>query len=139
MRFSELVHEIIRLGDASRTYWDRELPKHHAHYPVIGAGENPVPPPPEDAQIETLLKSEPDDQLFALALLMYVGRGDFSADHLQPAYQDVKEVLASRDLAIGQLTANKALAEYLTDALDEIHKRRIDLDSLSFANTATVG
>jgi hypothetical protein len=33
MKLSEAVREVIRLGDASRAYWDRELPKHHPHYP----------------------------------------------------------------------------------------------------------
>ena len=40
MKLSELVRQVIRLGDASRAYWDRELPKHHPHYPVIRAGED---------------------------------------------------------------------------------------------------
>ena len=76
MRLSEVVREVIRLGDASRAYWDRELPKHHPHYPVIRAGEDSAPPSPEDAQIQALLKSLPENQLYALLLLTYVGRGD---------------------------------------------------------------
>src|SRR5437016_5874035 len=138
MKLSEVVRELIRLGDKSRAYWDRELPKHHPHYPVIRAGENSAPPPPEDAQIEALLKRLPEDQLYALILLTYVGRGDFSADHLLPAYQTMKEIFPSRDLAIAQMTGMKTLAEYLTDALEEIQKRHIDLDRLKFASTVAV-
>ena len=96
MKLSEAVQEVIRLGDASRAYWDRELPKHHPHYPVIRAGEDSAPPPPEDAQIQALLKSLPEDQLYALILLTYVGRGDFSADDLLPAYQTMKEIFPSK-------------------------------------------
>ena len=135
MKLSEVVREVIRLGDASRAYWDRELPKHHPHYPRILPGENPAPPPPEDAQIQAMLKSLPEYQVHALSLLTYVGRGDFSADHLMTAYQTIREILPSRDLAIAQITGQKTLAEYLTDALEEIHKRHIDLDSLEFAST----
>ncbi len=138
MKLSEAVREIIRLGDASRAYWDRELPKRHPHYPIIRAGEDSGPPPPEDAQIQALLESLPEDQLYALILLMYVGRGDFSADHLLPAYQTMKEMFPSKDLAIAQMTENWTLAEYLTDAMEEIEKRHIDLDSLKFTNTAGV-
>ena len=138
MKLSELIREVIRLGDASRAYWDRELPKHHPHYPLIRAGEDSAAPPPEDAQIQALLNSLPEDQLYALMLLTYVGRGDFSADHLEPAYQTVKEILPSRDLAIAQISAHKTLAEYLTDAMEEIRKRHIDLDDLKFASTVTV-
>lgn len=114
------------------------MPKHHPHYPVIHAGEVPAPPPPEDARIEALLKSLPEDQLYALLVLTYVGRGDFSADHLLPAYHTTKEAFPSKELAIAQMTGTSTLAEYLTDAIEEIQKRHIDLDQLEFASTVTV-
>jgi hypothetical protein len=138
MKLSELVQELIRLGNASRAYWDRELPKHHPHYPLIRAGEDSAPPPPEDAQIQALLKTLPDDQLYTLILLTYVGRGDFSADDLLPAYQTMKETFPSTDLAIAQMTGETTLAEYLTDAIEEIQKRHIDLDNLKFASALAV-
>jgi hypothetical protein len=138
MKLSEVVRQVIRLGDASRAYWDRELPKRHPDYPLIRAGEDSGPPPPEDAQIEALLKGLPEDQLYGLIVLMYVGRGDFSADHLLPAYQTMKETFPSKDLAIAQMTGKRTLAEYLTDALEQIEKRHIDLDRLTFTSTSTV-
>jgi hypothetical protein len=138
MKLSEVVREVIRLGDASRSYWDRELPKRHPHYPVIRAGEVSPPPPPEDAQILALLKGLPEDQLYALVILSYIGRGDFRADRLQPEYQTVREVLPSRDLAIAHLTGTNTLAEYLTDAMEEVQTRHIDLDNLRFASAVAV-
>jgi Protein of unknown function (DUF3775) len=138
MKLSEAVREVIRLGDVSRAYWDRELPKHHPHYPLIRAEEHSAPPPPEDAQIQSLLWSLPEDQLYAVILLTYVGRGDFSADDLLPAYQTMKETFPTKDLAIAQMTGNTSLAEYLTDAMEEVQKRHIDLDNLKFASTVAV-
>ncbi len=138
MKLSEAVRELIRLGDASRTYWDRELPKRHPRYPIIRAGEESPPPPPEDAEIESLLTSLPEDQLYTLILLMYVGAGRFSADRLLDAYQTMKETFYSKDLVIAQMTGMKALAEDMIDATDELRKRHIDLDSLTFANTLAV-
>ena len=90
------------------------------------------------ADIQALLKSLPEDQLYTLILLMYVGRGDFSADQLLSAYQTMKDTFPSKDLAIAQMTGKGTLAEYLTDALEEIQKRNIDLDSLKFTSTAGV-
>jgi hypothetical protein len=138
MKLSEVVREVIRLGDASRAYWDRELPKHHPHYPVIRTGEDSGPAPPEDAQLESLLKDLPEDQLYALILLTYVGRGDFSADHLLSAYKTIKENFPNKDLVIAQITGKMALAEYLADAIDELQNRHIDLDGLKFTSTAAV-
>jgi len=136
MKLSEVIREVIRLGDASRAYWDRELPKHHPHYPRVRPGEDSGPPPPEDQQIQTLLKNLPEDQLYALMVLTYVGRGDFSADRLVTAYGTIKDIFPSRELAIAQITGTNTLAEYLTDAMEEIQKRHIDLDSLKFVSTA---
>ncbi|MHB1561799.1 MAG: DUF3775 domain-containing protein [Isosphaeraceae bacterium] len=138
MKLSEAVREIIRLGNASRAYWDRELPRHHPHYPLIRAGETPVPPPPEDSKIQSLLTSLPEDQLYALILLTYVGRGDSRADDLPLAYRTMKEIFPSKDLAIAQMTGEVALAEYLTDAMEEIQRRHIDLDSIKFENAVAV-
>ena len=81
-----------------------------------------------------MLESLPVDQVYALILLTYVGCGDFSADHLMCAYRTMKEILPSKDVAIAQITGQKTLAEYLTDAMEEIQKRHIDLDSLEFAS-----
>lgn len=132
MKLSEAVREVIRLGDVSRAYWDRELPKHHPHYPLVRDGEEPVPPSPEDLQIQSLLEGLPKDQLYALVLLMYVGRGHYRADDLPTAYQTMKEALPSRAVAITHLMDCKTLAENLRDALEEIRKRHIDLDRVRF-------
>jgi hypothetical protein len=136
MKLSEAVREVIRLGDASRAYWDRELPKRHPKYPVIRAGEDSGPSPPEDAQIEALLKGLPAEQVYALITLMYLGRGDFDVDHVRPAYQTMRETFTTPELAIAQMTDSRPIAEYLSDALEEFRKRHIDLDSLKFAGMA---
>jgi hypothetical protein len=64
-----------------------------------------------------------------------VGRGDFRADDLLPAYQTMKETFPSENLAIAQMMGETALAEYLTDAMEEIQKRHIDLDRIAFDRT----
>lgn len=132
MKLSEVADKVIRLGEMSRAYWESELPKRHPYYPIIHAGEDLVSVSPEDTRIRELLKRLPDEQLYALVLLTYVGRGDYAADNLLTAYQSLKETFPSRDLAIAQLTGTETLAEYLTDAMDEVGKHGIDLNSLVF-------
>ncbi|QEH31881.1 hypothetical protein OJF2_03480 [Aquisphaera giovannonii] len=138
MTLSEVVGEIIRLGDASRAYWDRELPKDHPHYPLILDGEKQTPPPPEDAQILSILESLPEAQIYAVALLMYLGRGDFAADRIPSAIPRVKKMLPTKDLAIDQIMSQTALAEYLADAVAEARRRRIDLDDLASCDAVAV-
>lgn len=138
MKLSEIVNELIRLGDASQAYWERELPKYHPRYPLVYEGEQEVPPSPEDDQILALLTSLPDDQLYAVALLTYVGRGDFTADNLPRANRSVKERLPDKDVVLVHLTASKTLGEYLTDAMEECEKRHIDVDAIDLANELAV-
>jgi hypothetical protein len=135
MKLSEAVRAVIRLAEASQVYWDRELPKRHPHYPLIREGEDSGPPPPEDGQLEALLRSLPEEQIYALILLMYIGRGDFGTNHLMEDYRAMKETFEKPAMAIAQMTGKGTLAEYLTDGLAEIKKHHIDLDALSFAST----
>jgi hypothetical protein len=85
MKLSTVVQKVIRPGDASRAYWDRELPRHHPHYPVIGAGEKSAPVPSEDVKIKALLTRIPESHLHTIMLHAYVGRGDFRLGNLLPA------------------------------------------------------
>ncbi len=134
MKISEAVRKLIRLGEVSREYWDRELPKAFPRYPIVRPGEVDPPAPPEDAQIESLLKRLSEEQIYALILLMYIGRGSYSADKLVAAYENVKEKFFSKELAIAQMTSDIGLAEYLTDALSEMQKRHIDIDHMNLAS-----
>jgi hypothetical protein len=77
---------------------------------VILAEERSAPPPPEDARIQALLNSLPEEQLYAVALLTYVGRGDFTVDRVIPAYQTIGSADAEGNspavssLGLGQVT-----------------------------------
>jgi hypothetical protein len=105
---------------------------------VIHPREKPVPPPPEDAQIEALLGTLPEEQLYALALLTYVGRGDYTGDDLTAAYQTAREILPRRELAIAQIIEQKTLADYLADVMEELQKRHVDLDNLKLDSAVAV-
>lgn len=137
MKFSEVVREVVRLGNASLQYWDSELPKYHPQYPIIRAEDKEVSPPPEAAEIEALLRSLPEKQLYSLMLLAYLGRGDFDAGHLKIGLRRIKENFPENTLVIAQLMAEQTLSEYLTDAMEEVHKRHIDLDELAIEDAVT--
>jgi|SRR6266849_3937553 len=132
MRLSEAANEVVRLAEAIHTYWDRELPKRHPHYPLIRSGEDSGPPAPEEGRLQDFLKSLPPNQVYALVLLMYVGRGDEGIDHLAERYQTVKEAFETPEHAIAQMTSKRTLDEYLTDGLAEIKKGGIDMDRITW-------
>src|SRR5438094_974080 len=61
MKLSEVAEQVIRLGRAANDYWETELPKRHPDYPLVRPGEDSGPPPPEEAELRTLLNKLPED------------------------------------------------------------------------------
>jgi hypothetical protein len=133
MKLSETAAEVIDLAEAIRSYWNTELPKRHPHYPMISPGEDSGPPPPEKQELKNLLASLPEDEIYKLILLMYLGRGDFVIDDLAEQYETLRNRFAKPDRAIAQLMEKAPLADYLTAGLDELKKSGIDVDQLAFA------
>src|SRR5438067_8662212 len=103
MKLSETAAEVISLATAIHNYWDSELPKRHPNYPVIAPGEDSGPPPPEKSRLKSLLASLSEDDIYKLALLMYLGRGDFRTIDLAAHYEMLKERFPNPDWAISQL------------------------------------
>ena len=134
MKLSETANEAIALAEAIRSYWDRELPKRHPHYPVINPGEDDGPPPPEEKQLKELLSRLPPDDIYKLVLIMCLGRGDFGVEDLAGHYEDLKSTFAKPEWAIAQMMGKAPLADYLTDGLAELSNNHIDLDTLQFAS-----
>jgi hypothetical protein len=131
MKLSETANEVIALAESIRNYWDTELPKRHPDYPLVNPGEDSGPPPPEERKLKDLLTSLPEDAVYQLALIMYIGRGDFGTDDLAGHYEALKETFGKPDGAVSQMIEKASLADYLTDGLAELKKNGADVDHLT--------
>jgi hypothetical protein len=132
MSLSQAVSEVIALSTAIRKYWDTELPKRHPHYPVVAPGEDSGPAPPERDKLKDLLTKLPEELVYKIALLMYLGRGDFGTDDLATHYESLKQRYAKPEWAISQMMGKAPLADYLADGVAELKKSGIELDDLAF-------
>jgi len=130
MKLSEAVHEAVALAEKIRAYWDAELPKRHPGYPIIKPGEPTTPPPPEEGELRKLLSGLPEDDVYALALLMYVGRGDYERDDVSASLKEIRKTFDRPETAIAQMMQKAPLADYLRDGLDTLTRRGIDVDNL---------
>ncbi len=131
MKLSQLVPEVIRLSNAVGDYYDAELPKRLRDYPIMGPNEDEGPPPPEEEKLRELLDGLPDDTLYKLALLQYLGHGSFGADRLAAEYADVKETFGPRDAAVAVLAGDYSLGYYLSRALEKLKAAGIDVDRMN--------
>jgi hypothetical protein len=134
MKLSETAKEVIALAEAIRNYWDAELPKRHPDYPLVHPGEDSGPPPPEEKKLRDLLASLPEEDIYQLALIMHLGRGDFGTDDLAGHYETLKKTFGKPDWTVSQMVAKASLADYLTDGLAELKKHGIDVDHLTFTS-----
>lgn len=139
MRLSATIKEVIDLANAIQTYWDSELPKHHPQYPIIHLDEDSGPPPPEEQELNDFLANLPDDVVYKLLLIMYLGRGDFGTDDLAGSYETLKRTFGNPDHAASQMMEKAPLAYYLSDGLAELNKNGINPDHLNFSSVSAGG
>jgi hypothetical protein len=137
MKLSQTIAEVVALATAIQNYWNTELPKRHPHYPVVSLNEDSGPPPLEQAKLRNLLSSLPEEEIYALMLVMYVGRGDIGTDDLATHYEKLKERFPNPEWAISQMEGKAPLAEYLADGLAEFEKCGADVNQLAFSSVKT--
>jgi hypothetical protein len=135
MKLSEAVSKVIALARVIRTYWETELPRRHPDYPIVNPGEQPLAPPPEEKKLAKLFAGLPEDMVYQIGLLMYLGRGDFDIRELADHYKTVKENFDSPTALASQLIDKAPLADYLQDGLSELEKHNIDMDNLPLKPT----
>jgi hypothetical protein len=129
-KLSEVAARVIDLARQTRDYWDSELPKRHPDYPFVHPGEDSGPPPPQASQLQELLDELPEDIIYKLLLIMYLGRGDFATEDLSGSFEDLKKTFAKPEWAASQMMDKTPLADYLTDGLAELREHKIDVDKL---------
>ncbi|HVA48340.1 MAG TPA: DUF3775 domain-containing protein [Pirellulales bacterium] len=130
MQLSETVAKVIALATAIDDYWDIELPKRHANYPLVSPGEDSGPPPPEEQELSDLLTGLPEDQLYKLVLLAHLGRGGFGTDDLPGHYEDMVERFPTTEEAVAQMLGMGGLGDYLVDGQAKLEKSGTDIDHL---------
>src|SRR5262249_37871037 len=91
MKLSDIVAKVSSLNEAISDYWEAELPKRHPNYPLDNPGEEDGPPPPEEEELEEFLRSLPEDKIYQLLLVLYIGRRAFDTSDLPGKYQALKE------------------------------------------------
>ncbi len=130
MKLSKSLPEILRLARGIQTYWEQELPKRHPNYPIVNAGEDSGPPPPETAQLEALLEKYTDEQVYALVFLVYVGLGSFHANDSERGFNKLHEAFPHKAEAVSLLLNENPLADILEDGISLLEQEGLDIDSL---------
>jgi hypothetical protein len=129
-RLSDVVAEVLRLATAIRKYWAAELPRVHPDYPMIRPNDPVEKPPKEEKQLNSYLKDQSADNVYRLALIMYLGRGDFDVDDLAGQYEKLKDNFENPEAVIVQMTEKAPLADYIMEGVGELKRNRLDINNL---------
>jgi hypothetical protein len=134
MKLSETIKKVIPLAQAITDYWDTELPKRFPNYPLVNPGEEDPPPPPEEKKLKQLLVRLPEDDIYKIALLAYIGQRGWGTDDLPGHFQRLKERFEDRDWAATRMSTDTSLALDLLEGLDLLKKKGLDVDHLMVAS-----
>lgn len=130
MSLAESAHKVIDLAREVRAYYDEEMPKWHPEYPIVYEHESEPPPPLAEVELRAYLTSLPEETVYALATLMEFGRWNFRDGDLSASFEAAKETFEGLDQAIAALMREVPLGDILADALEELGRRRDDVDRL---------
>jgi hypothetical protein len=130
VKLSVVMAEALGLARAIRTYWEHELPRVHPDYPFVRPEDPPEKPPREAKQLRAFLKKQPDDIVYQLALIVYLGQVAFDVSDLAGQYEALKEENETPAAAISQMMETAPLADYLEEGIEELKRNRLDLDHL---------
>jgi hypothetical protein len=135
MKLSEAADRVITLARKVREYYDAELPKWYPDYPVIDPAQEGPPPPKEERELSSFLRSLPSETIYRLILVMSLGRSDFGTDDLAGSHQALKQKFGTPERAAYHLMHTAPLAEDLSDGLRELKRHRIPVDELPLKDT----
>lgn len=131
MNLSEAATRVIDLARKVREYYDAELPKRHPHYPLVGPDDESTPPPPEESVLREFLAALPDEILYQLLLILNLGREVVDTDGLAGYYERLKDVSGTpADVAAELMVYKATLADELSDGLEDLRKRKINIDKM---------
>jgi hypothetical protein len=100
MPFSRVIKQVIALGRQSALATDAELRRRHDRYPFVDPADGPDPSDEKGpTAMERLLVGLPAEQVYALAFLMSLGRGQVEANVSATAAQHMRSVFGTAPAA----------------------------------------
>ena len=129
MDFSEAVQTVISLSEAIQD--QREMGLGDLDMAIESIDFAQSEPISEEKELENLLENIPQEFVYKIAFLMYVGRGDFDSGDLVSGFKELKAGLRKDGNSTSIILGKSSLAYYLTEGLAELKTRGIDLNELA--------
>ncbi len=129
-KLSEVIPELVRLDEERSDYVWNELPKLYADWPLVGPGEDPDPPIPQEAQILELLQKLPAEMVYQLLVIQQLSRHYYSVQEMSKLYEEIKEEFSKPEAARSFLAGIGSLGDNLMDGVAKLEASQIDVDKV---------
>jgi hypothetical protein len=129
MKFSEIIRYVVAMATAIQES-RAEVQKGNPTYSVISEFKDFGPPLPQQDELRDFLKGLPTAKVYMLAVIMYLGRGDFGIEKLLERYEEVSDRFHKPEWAIDQMLGKAPLAKYMFKGQTLLENAGIDVDGL---------
>jgi hypothetical protein len=131
MKLSSIIQETIRLAHAIN--WHTPLPpgvKRHGGFVCLADVPPPPPRPERDRLVEFLLR-QPAAVVYAIAVIMYLGRGDWAEDFdFDECYEKISANTKTLPICVKHIVNKMPFAVYLERGLKRLAEMGVDVDRL---------
>jgi hypothetical protein len=129
MKLSAIIDRVCALADAVWAHWDAERRKRCPTYPFCDLMADLGPPPPQEKELRDFLTSLRPGTLYALVVLMYLGRGDLeTGDDLLAEYERASNLCHKPAQAVEVLLSKVSLASSLRAGVEKLARAGRDVD-----------
>ena len=129
MKLSAIIDRVCALADAIGAHQDAERRKRCPTYPFCDLMADLGPPPPQEQELQDFLTSLSPGTLYALVVLLYLGRGDIEpADDLLAEYERASNLCHQPAQAVEGLLSKVSLASSLRAGVEKLARAGRDGD-----------
>lgn len=129
MTMTELIERVKELAVEADEYWHEGVLRTHPNFPFKRKGEDDPPPPPAEVELERLLRSLPEADLYTLFALMRLGQARFPAGEFDRRRAELRERHTVEDV-LREMVQGAYLSANLTDAAVRLRKVGVNVEDL---------
>lgn len=130
MTFTQLLNRVAELSDRRAEKWAAETRAALPDYPFVRPGDVEPEPPAEEAELKALLSSLPDETLYAVAMVLWVGTWGFPVDDLPALKEKIKDRFGERESAIRRLISIAGMSLEMADGIERFRRGGHEVENL---------
>lgn len=132
MTMTDLIERVKVLADEKDDYWLEGVLTTHPRFPFKEKGEDDPPPPPPEVELECLLRSMSEADLYTLFALHRLGQARIPVAEFHNRRELLRERVAPEWVFL-ELLQGAYLSAHLSEAAVRLRKVGVSIDDIQLA------